>query len=370
MVDETFTLSGVLTGPEVPTELTIEHPDGTVGTIMTGEDGAYTVDVSSAVGGTRRWKMSYAGDDVWAPVTIHRWVTVAKRPTTLTVDAPTTGVPFRQVPITGRIVGTDGPTQLTLVLRDGWRTTFTTDEDGTFERELSLDYVGLNRFTFIYEGDDRHVATQAEVDIYGQAAEPTLTLRTDRTSYTAGDTARIFIDVANSVSRRVVLRAHTANGHDIVLVDGPLGASGLTVLHRMLETSRLSLSSPSYDWHLPVSTSLPRGVRLRLRTEAKNPVRRSGAYAIYRAGTEPVFRTVSLPARPSACIRHEVQRKRDGVWRNVFTSTCTRQSTSGVARWRLTRSLPVGVPHRVRAVFGGDRMNLASQGSWAFVRFR
>jgi hypothetical protein len=64
---------------------------------------------------------------------------------------------------------------------------------------------GDSNGTLSFAGDDRFANSAAAVTVHAQAIVPTLTLRTDRSSYTAGQTAKIFVDLARSASRAVTV---------------------------------------------------------------------------------------------------------------------------------------------------------------------
>jgi hypothetical protein len=112
-------------------------------------------------------------------------------------------------------------------------------------------------------------------------------------------------------------------------------------------------------------------VRPRIATTLHTGYTKVGAYHVMRRGASPTFRTLTYPKRPGRlCLRHQVQRFRDGAWRAKVTSACIVQDSTGRITWTWGGKHASGVRFRVRAVFAGDSYNLAGQGAWLYFRFK
>ena len=112
-------------------------------------------------------------------------------------------------------------------------------------------------------------------------------------------------------------------------------------------------------------------VRPAIGTKARSRHGTSGRYALFARGLEPLFRSALAPKIwQNRCMRHEVQRLRDGVWRTVVISGCRSLNSEAQVGWRWMGSHPVGPSFRVRATFAGDQYNAKGPGAWAYFRFR
>lgn len=97
----------------------------------------------------------------------------------------------------------------------------------------------------------------------------------------------------------------------------------------------------------------------------------SGKYALLARGAEPLFRSGIAPKIwKKRCLRHEVQRYRDGAWRTVVLTGCRSLNSEAQVGWTWRGSHPVGPSFRIRATFGGDQINNKGPGAWTHFRFR
>lgn len=98
---------------------------------------------------------------------------------------------------------------------------------------------------------------------------------------------------------------------------------------------------------------------------------KSGRYALLPRGSEPFFRSAMAPKLPvKRCLRHQVQRYRNGAWRTVVTTGCRTTNAESQVGWRWRGSHPRYVNFRIRATFPGDAYNGRGPGRWTYFRFR
>lgn len=113
------------------------------------------------------------------------------------------------------------------------------------------------------------------------------------------------------------------------------------------------------------------GVRPRIATTLHTGYTKVVAYDVMRRGVSPVFRSGTYPKRPGQmCLRHQLQRYRDGAWRAKLVTACRVEDSTGRVSWKWAGSHPSRVRFRVRATFPGDARNLAGSGPWLYFRFR
>lgn len=369
LVDEAFTLSGQLTGAPLPADLTVLEPGGTSRTTSTDAEGRYRLEVSSPRSGERSWTVRYDGDSTYAADEASTSVTIGKRSTTLTAQAPTTAHVSEQFEISGQLVGVDGAAEITVREPDGARLQATTGDDGSFAVATNWLRTGVETWTISYAGDDRHQAAEGSVTVDVEKFTPTLSIRTDRFRYTAGEGAEIRIGMSEAHDRRVVVTAKQYGRPAEVIYDAGLNPSGIILYREMKHTEVYRVRSFADYAQEAASVEIRRAVRPQLRTEPKGRWLGGGRYVLYGRNADPVFLSESYPARPDSCLRHQLQRFRGGSWRDVRTSVCKKQSSSGAVRWQLRGDQPLKVGYRVRALFAGDELNLPAKARWVYFRF-
>lgn len=243
--------------------------------------------------------------------------------------------------------------------------------DGAFEFVDTPKVTGSMTYFVYVSGDDRYTYTNHPIQtVTVRPQMPAVTLTANKTSYSAGETATFRVNITQTDSRRVKVTAQEAGGSVKVLFDGNVPAIGLRLSRTMSRNTTIVAAHPADSRSTAAKATLTRSVRLGLATKALNPLRRVGAYAVYRASADPALDTSVRPVRSGLCVRMTVQKYVDGAWRTVATSTCRTTNTYGKARWRLTRSHPSGTRFRIAARFVGDNINAARTGPWTYVRFR
>lgn len=246
-----------------------------------------------------------------------------------------------------------------------------TDSDGTFEFVHTPNAAGSVIYDVYVPGDDRYIYTNHPAQtVTVQPYNPAVTLTANKTSYAAGETATFRVNITKTDSRRVRVTAQEAGGSAKVLYDGNVPSTGLTLNRTMWRNTTIVASHPADSRSTAAKATLKRSVRLGLATKALNPLRRVGAYAVYRPSADPTLLTSARPVRSGLCVRMTVQKYKDAAWRTVATSTCRTTNAYGKARWTLTRSHPSGTRFRIAARFAGDTTNAAGTGPWTYVRFR
>ena len=249
------------------------------------------------------------------------------------------------------------------------------DEQPFTTCESPVTYTGLDpgsdhTFSVRAIADGQTDSTPATRSFQVDRLHPTVTLRTDRNRYLAGETARLTVGVTGSETRRMVVTASRAGRDPQVLFDGVVPQEGLVLTRTMSHSQALTARHVADTRHAATGASVWRGVRMRLTTVATRPVKRVGNVAVYRRSADPEFLTTGRPVRPGACLRMQVQQASSaGVWRTVRRSRCTRVNEFGKARWTLSAGKTAGAKFRTRATFDGDQLNVSSSGSWAYFRF-
>lgn len=195
---------------------------------------------------------------------------------------------------------------------------------------------------------------------------PTVTVTSNRTTYVAGMTASVTVEVQNGNNGTLNVKAQFANGKTATVSCGGVNVNDATFhcsLYVLINTRIVATIGGVSDDKLllvrPSMSSFPTGARAY-----------QNGKAIYFRGDEPLVRTTVTPSRASMCIRHQVEVLRASGWKSLLTGGCKYPDpTRNQVLWRWYGDHPTGYQFRVRATFGGDKLNVAGPGTWAYLRF-
>lgn len=197
---------------------------------------------------------------------------------------------------------------------------------------------------------------------------PAVELHADRTVYKAGQTAAVTATVTDAGPQTHLKVVVTfANGASRTLDDtdvysGTKNYSIYAYYDMRVDAYVAGATEPSSSLTLPVQVAIGSAVG--------GYYQRSGSYAVFAKGTEPVFRSATTPAHAGRCIRHEVWRQYASGWKPILLSSCKLENSQGVVSWRWVGTHGSGVNFRVRAKFLGDRLNHANAGKFLYFRFK
>ena len=177
-LDETFTLTGTLSGPDLPADVQLREPGGQTRSLTTGPDGSFAATVTATLGGTPGWSVRYPGSVRYQATAASHTVTVPKLPTSFVDLEPATALVVGEFSITGRLTGVDGPAQvkLTPITGSGSIQYATTAADGTFRVLADANQPGAKEWRLDYAGDGRHAAATAVHTVDMQQIPTTLTI--------------------------------------------------------------------------------------------------------------------------------------------------------------------------------------------------
>jgi Carboxypeptidase regulatory-like domain len=377
-----LTVDGEAVGEGIPIQAHVRGPDGTVTDVSGTTDTEGNLAVHFPAPKLGNYTIT-AERDATADTLSAQTETVIKAttvPSALSLAvSPSTIEAGQSVDVTGTLQREDGKNagvtvQLIAIDENGTRRDrfATTGPGGEFTFVDKPEAAGTSQYWVLYRvGDERYEpADDATASVRVLKTSPNLTLRTDRTTYTAGQPATISVDIGNSDSRAVTVTAARSDGSRTVIYEGTVPQGGLTLSRRMMHTETIRVTTPADPNHKAAAREVKRGVRLKLTTKALSPATHSGDQAIYPVTADPLFAAHTTPIRPGVCLRFQLQKRDSGSWRTIRTSTCRSVDTTGSARWRFDGTHRVDTGYRIRANFSGDTLNLAANAPWARFRFR
>jgi len=345
--------------------------------------GAFTTDAAGEINITYPTKWAgptsvtaeYQGDSVSRPASKLISVGVDRLPSDLTLSAPETIREGDEVVLTGALESDGAQSLEGLPVRIERTIPFyapeklgeaTTNADGTFTFTDPQPVGGQSVYTASFTHQNFEPST-AEATVIGAIDDPVVTIETDRSSYTAGDIAHIRVNVETDAPRLVVVFSRSG-GSLTELWSGDLkGVKELELETR--NTSHISVQVGQTDWstYQIAKTTLP--VRLQIASQAKGGYDTVKGFRLYRPAADPVFATRIDPPRYGLCLRHQLQRRIDGVWTLVRTSPCVQMDIAGQGQWALLGDQARETAFRTRAVFAGDKSNTATDGPWVKFKF-
>ncbi len=371
---DTVTLTGRLGGVDAPAEVELVWVSGGsfVKLITTQPDGTFSTVLPVDGIGPEEYTLKYHGDAEHSTATASYKMIVHQAATTVTLDPlPERLSPEEAFTLTGRVSGASTPVSILLTDDAGYQHRKATDADGNFAIPQVTRGAGSATWRVDYEGGQYHLPSTATVSEYVLHTQA-LWLHTDRLSYTAGMVARIEVKLGDSLKRYARIVAVRPDGVTQRIWSGEVPQDGLVLRRTMLGNQRIQVVAPA-DWrHLRSEITVNRKVRMQLAVNALDPVGRigaSGKWAVYRQATDPRFKAKAVPRR-SVCIRYVVQHRPGSVWRTKQNSSCRPLSDDGTGEWRFTGPRRTSVPHRIRVVFAGDKINQLSRSTWEHFVFR
>ena len=200
------------------------------------------------------------------------------------------------------------------------------------------------------------------------ATTPSLDARSDKTTYVAGQTANVAVTVSNAgASTHLKVVAKFANGTSRTLDDTDVYSGTKHYAVYMYVDTKIyayvaGSAQPNDTLVLPVQAAVGSAIG--------GYYQRSGSYALFARGTEPVFRSATTPAHEGRCLRHEVWRQYASGWKPILLSACKLENAQGTVTWRWVGAHGSGVNFRVRAKFLGDRLNHPNAGRFIYFRFK
>ncbi|MFF3562202.1 Ig-like domain repeat protein [Streptomyces sp. NPDC002574] len=159
--------------------------DAPLGTATVAADGTFSLKDTPSALGTSTYTVSYAGDTDHDAATGSATVSVARTATALTVNAPATGIPGREVVVTGTFsspVPFPAGTRLTVTRTDSAHPagvtlgTIGVASNGTFLFRNVPSALGNNTYTVSYAGDAQHAAATAKDTVKVARVASTLTV--------------------------------------------------------------------------------------------------------------------------------------------------------------------------------------------------
>jgi hypothetical protein len=241
--------------------------------------------------------------------------------------------------------------------------------DGT----LTVDHVITDgtRFTAEYDGDETYAPASASKDVGHLLRNATVSLTSDESTYTYGETATLTVRLRTASSNRTV-GLYRAVGDKLTLIrTGQVPADGVwTASIRMEDHSKLYAG---YDGDEGTNSDTARvilPVAARVSESLLDFDGRSGKYHLYQAGDRVPVRSSVSPDHSGQCTYFRIQYLRDGFFRDHIVTGCRRIDATSESRMSFASTREArGHAIRIRSEWRGDSRNMAATSGWQYIRF-
>lgn len=355
------------------------HGDVVVRTIEVDPNGFYTHELAS--GGLA---LSGDGTKLFAVVTspaglaFHVYDNPLAANSAMSLVAPATSTRTASLTVTGTVTASvpfPAGTVLAVKKTDltGTHTlpSVTTDAAGAFGFTDSPAVGGTNTYTVSFAGNTQHQAVSASRAVSVSRVTPTLTLTTDHATYGYRATATVKAHLGTTFDGRTVSIYATPVGQaKVLLKTGRVDASGnLTVTRVVGRKTTFSVVFAGDQRYAPRTVTRTVAVHVAMSSTLTGNYATSGKYKLFRTSVNPAFTVAVSPQKDLQCVYFRIQRYAAGAWRPEVLSGCFNLNGSSTSSVLVTGTHVRGVSFRMRAEYGGDTQNVATNGAWKYFRF-
>jgi hypothetical protein len=300
-------------------------------------------------------------------------------PSQLTVDAPAPVQYGQPYSLTGRLTSGGVPIANAVVrLVEGKeyypeaRTTqeVRTTATGDFSVSYSDSPVGTWSFEWVYDGDDIHGPASGSGTRVVVPAQTTMAVAADRTTpYTYGATARVTAHLGGLAMTGLVVSffAQPAGGSKTLVWWGQTDTHGDVVMPYVMRKATTFEADYAGD-----TESTSSSAQVSVTAHARVSDKLTGYYStlnswrLFHASAPAAFTAQLSPNKSGECVRLRIQRYLSSAW-STTSATCHRLTTTSSLQAQIKGA--AGSRYRVRAEFGGDAANVATNGSWLYLKF-
>ncbi|MFI6440526.1 choice-of-anchor D domain-containing protein [Streptomyces sp. NPDC050759] len=355
--------------------------------VTTAADGSFTFTDTPPAEATYTYAASYTGDATHDAASATGLVQVAKLPTTVTLTAPATAGRAGALTVPGKLSGapfiagevvkvtkTDLAHASGVALADAKVAT-----DGSFKFTDTPQIGGANTYKVSYGGDVSHKSGSSTATVQVSRASTSLTVTTDHSTYTYGQSAKITAHLGTTYnSRTVSIYAQPYSGTKVLVKSGAVDSHGnLTASYKLARNTTFSAVFAGDYRYAPKTAARAvhsyAGVAEKLSGYYTSTHYGSTLYRVYhRTAKERLGVTVS-PNKAGQCVLYRVQRYYSGAWHTQSTSPCSALTSASTGSQQMSLTNGVNNKYRVAAQYvhsSRDNTNLSTWGAWQYFTVR
>ncbi|MEY9878140.1 YVTN family beta-propeller protein [Streptacidiphilus sp. MAP12-33] len=338
--------------------------------------------------GSLTYVLSYAGDATHHAAIATVTVPVARYAPTVTLTSPTHETAIdRTVAFTGtvgwlphaehtgeavRITRTDAAHPAGVLV-----TTVPVAANGSFAFSDAPHVDGDVSYQATSVATGAYLASSSAADtVLVDGLKTTLTMATDRGSYTYGALAKVTVHLGTTDNSRTVKIWTLAYDHSSATLAATVTADrngNATAYVKVTENGSieawfegdLRYSATGAGKSVPVQDAVSAALHGYYAT--------SSGWRLYHHTTKQTLTVSVAPAKPGQCLRLLAQRYYGGAWHTVADLSCVRLGSGSSASYSLAFTGPLGAEYRVAAEgnpTGADHANAAGWSSWQYFAIR
>ncbi|MFD4413645.1 MULTISPECIES: hypothetical protein [unclassified Streptomyces] len=347
----------------------------------------FTVTDAPDSAGRFTYHLSYAGDATHQPTSSDATLQVSPYTPALTLHAPTTAT--RGTALTfGGTLG-DAPygsgETVTVSRTDAAHTTTPVQwtapvgTDGTVTVKDTPSIGGADTYTVSYPGDASHQAATASAIVQVSRAATTVSVTTDRSSYTYGATATVGAHLGTTYNGRTVsIYAQPSGGKKTLVKSGTVDGKGnLSATYKLSRTTTFTASFAGDYRYAPATATRTAYDQVKVAqtlTGYYTSTTYSGTtYRVYHHTVKPRVTAVVTPNKSGQCERFQAQEYYSGAWHTLTTSSCVSLDANSTAVAQLSLTNAVDQKFRVRSEYEHstkDTTNLSTWSGWLYLTVR
>ncbi|MER6269049.1 choice-of-anchor D domain-containing protein [Streptomyces sp900105755] len=355
--------------------------------VTTAADGSFTFTDTPSAEGTYTYAAGYAGDDTHEAASTTSLVQVSKLATSTTLTAPATATRAKTLTVSGTISGSPFATGgvVTVTKTDLAHPSGTAlanakvAANGSFTFTDTPQIGGANTYKVTYAGDTSHKPSTRSATVQVSRASTSLTITSDHSTYTYGQTAKVTTHLGATYDKRTVsVYAKPYGGSSVLVRSGTVDSHGnLTASYKLTRNTTFSAVFAGDYRYAPKTVA--RSVQTHVRVSEKlsgyytNTHYGSTLYRVYHHTAKEQLDVTVTPGKAGQCLKFRVQRYYSGAWHTQTTTPCSALSSTSAGRHKMSLTKSVNYRYRIAAEYvhsSKDTTNLSTWGAWQYFTVR
>jgi hypothetical protein len=355
--------------------------------VTTKADGSFAFTDTPPAEGTYTYAASYAGDATHATASATSLVQVSKPATSVSLTAPATATRAQKLTVSGTLSGSPfaagGVVKVTKTDLAHPSGTALADAkvaaDGSFTFSDTPQIGGANTYKVTYGGDISHKPGSAGATVQVSRTSTSLTIATDHSTYSYGQTAKVTAHLGTTYNKRTVaIYAQPFGGTSVLVKSGTVDSHGnLAGSYKLARNTTFSAVFAGDYRYAPKTAA--RSVQTQVRVSEKlsgyytSTYYGSTLYRVYHHTATAQLDVTVTPDKAGQCILFRVQRYYSGAWHTQTTTACAALSSTSAGRHKMSLTSSAGSRFRIAAEYvhsSRDNTNPSTWGAWQYFTVR
>ncbi|WP_316771068.1 hypothetical protein [Streptomyces sasae] len=202
-----------------------------------------------------------------------------------------------------------------------------------------------------------------------------LTLATNASSYDYGATAKLTAHLGpTDADRTLSLYAQPYDGKKTLVATGQVDANGdLKATYKVIRKTTFTAEFAGDDHNAPATAARTVTARARVAESLTGSYTTthygSTLYRVYHHTAKAKLDVTVAPAKPSQCVRFQIQRYTSGAWHTESTSACHALTSRSTTATSVTLTRSTGSRFRIRAEYVPSGQDTGNLGTWGACQY-